>query len=172
MNVGIIGGGVFGLAAAIELRGRGHSATVFDQGKVPYENATSTDVAKGIRRTWYGDGGPYVELVERSAVQWRAWERRTGESLYHRTGGMKIMRGFEPGNVMYENWRYLQSRGSDLTIMTAKEGRQALPAVRDRRRRGVRTRRLGRVYRERACSGDDGGDCAGGRRGWCGRSRS
>ena len=127
MNVGIIGGGVFGLAAAIELRGRGHSATVFDQGKVPYENATSTDVAKGIRRTWYGDGGPYVELVERAAVQWRAWERRTGESLYHRTGGMKIMRGFEPGNVMYENWRYLQSRGSDLTIMTAQEGRKRYP---------------------------------------------
>ena len=65
MNVGIIGGGVFGLAAAIELRGRGHGVTVFDQGRVPYENATSTDVAKGIRRTWYGDGGPYVELVER-----------------------------------------------------------------------------------------------------------
>ena len=127
MNVGIIGGGVFGLAGAIELRERGHGVTVFDQGKVPYENATSTDVAKGIRRTWYGDGGPYVELVERAAVQWRAWERRTGESLYHRTGGMKIMRGFEPGNVMYENWRYLQSRGSDLTIMTAKEGRERFP---------------------------------------------
>ena len=127
MNVGIIGGGVFGLASAIELRERGHDVTVFDQGKVPYENATSTDVAKGIRRTWYGDGGPYVELVERAAVQWRAWEQRTGESLYHRTGGMKIMRGFEPGNVMYENWRYLQSRGSDLTIMTAKEGRERFP---------------------------------------------
>ena len=37
------------------------------------------------------------------------------------------MRGFEPGNVMYENWRYLQSRGSDLTIMTAKEGRKRFP---------------------------------------------
>ena len=127
MNVGVIGGGVFGLAAAIELRERGHDVTVFDQGKVPYENATSTDVAKGIRRTWYGDGGPYVELVERSAVQWRAWERRTGESVYHKTGGMKIMRGFEPGSGMYENWRYLQSRGADLTIMTAKEGRERFP---------------------------------------------
>ena len=127
MNVGIIGGGVFGLAAAIELRERGHGVTVFDQGRVPYENATSTDVAKGIRRTWYGDGGPYVELVERAAEQWRAWERRTGESVYHRTGGMKIMRGFEPGSGMYANWRYLQSRGADLTIMTAKEGRARFP---------------------------------------------
>ena len=127
MNVGVIGGGVFGLAAAIELRERGHDVTVFDQGKVPYENATSTDVAKGIRRTWYGDGGPYVELVERAAAQWREWERRTGESVYHKTGGMKIMRGFEPGSGMYENWRYLQSRGADLTIMTAEEGRKRFP---------------------------------------------
>ncbi len=127
MNVGIIGGGVFGLAAAIALRGRGRRVTIFDQGRVPYEKATSTDVAKGIRRTWYGDGGPYVELVERSAAQWREWERRTGESVYHRTGGLKIMRGFEPGTGMYENWRYLQSRGADLTVMTAKEGRERFP---------------------------------------------
>ena len=67
------------------------------------------------------------ELVERAAEQWRAWERRTGESVYHRTGGMKIMRGFEPGSGMYENWRYLQSRGADLTIMTAEEGRARFP---------------------------------------------
>ena len=52
---------------------------------------------------------------------------RTGESVYHRTGGMKIMRGFEPGSGMYANWRYLQSRGADLTIMTAKEGRARFP---------------------------------------------
>ena len=82
---------MFGLASAIDLRERGHGVTVFDQGKVPYENATSTDVAKGIRRTWYGDGGPYVELVERAAVQWRAWERRTGESVYHKTQGLSII---------------------------------------------------------------------------------
>ena len=35
MNIAIIGAGVFGLGAAIELRERGHDITVFDQGKVP-----------------------------------------------------------------------------------------------------------------------------------------
>lgn len=127
MNIGIIGAGVFGLAAAIELRGRGHGVTVFDQGRVPYAKATSTDVAKAIRRTWYGDGGPYVELVERAASRWREWENRTGEAVYHRTGGLKIMRGFEPGNGMYENWRYLRRRGVELTVMTAEEGRRRFP---------------------------------------------
>ena len=127
MKAGIIGAGVFGLAAAIELRRRGHEVTIFDQGQIPYVKAASTDVAKGIRRTWYGNGGPYVELVERAAAQWREWERRSGKSVYHQAGGFKIMRGFEPGNPMYENWRYLQSRGSDLTIMTAEEGRKRFP---------------------------------------------
>lgn len=127
MNIAIIGAGVFGLGAAIELRERGHDITVFDQGKVPYEKATSTDVSKGIRRTWYGDSGPYVELVERAAVRWREWERRWGQPLYHQTGALKMMRGFEPGNGMYENWRYLRSRGTDLTIMTAAEGRKKFP---------------------------------------------
>ncbi len=127
MNIAVIGAGVFGLAAAIELRGRGHDVTVFDQGKIPYEKATSTDVSKGIRRTWYGDSGPYVELSERAGVQWRAWEQSWGQSLYHQTGAFKMMRGFEPGNGMYENWRFLQSRGTDLTVMTAAEGRKKFP---------------------------------------------
>ena len=55
MKVGIVGAGIFGMAAAMELRRRGHSVTLFDQGEVPYENASSTDVSKAIRRTWYGD---------------------------------------------------------------------------------------------------------------------
>ena len=88
MNIGVIGAGVFGLAAAIELRSRGHHVTVFDQGKVPYGNASSTDVAKGIRRTWYsGDNDTYVNLVERAAYQWRAWEKRMQKASTTRSGG-------------------------------------------------------------------------------------
>ena len=41
MNVCVIGAGIFGIAAAVELRSRGHSVTVFEQGGVPNENASS-----------------------------------------------------------------------------------------------------------------------------------
>ena len=32
MKVGVVGAGIFGMAAAIELRGRGHDVTVFVAG--------------------------------------------------------------------------------------------------------------------------------------------
>ena len=129
MNVGIVGAGIFGTAAAIELRSRGHAVTVFDQGRVPYENAASTDVSKGIRRMWYaGDNEAYVELVERAAVQWRKWEEGFDEPVYHRSGGISILDSFEPGSPMYESWRYLTGRGAtELEVMNAADARERFP---------------------------------------------
>lgn len=129
MKVGVVGAGIFGMAAAIELRGRGHAVTVFDQGRVPYENATSTDVSKGIRRMWYaGDNETYVELVERAAVQWRKWEEDFDEPVYHQTGGISILDSFEPGSPMHESWLYLTGRGAtELEVMNAADARERFP---------------------------------------------
>ncbi|MBM3945290.1 MAG: FAD-dependent oxidoreductase, partial [SAR202 cluster bacterium] len=75
MKVGIVGAGVFGVASALELRRRGHDVTVFEQGRVPNERASSTDVAKVIRRLGYGANVPgmpsneaYLELVLRASA--------------------------------------------------------------------------------------------------------
>ena len=131
MNIGVIGAGVFGLASAIELRARGHAVTVFDQGTVPYEAASSTDVSKAIRRTWYaGDNETYVELVERAAEQWREWEERSGTSFYHKVGGANIVRSIEPGSPMHASVDYLRSRGADVRVLTAPEARAKFPQFR------------------------------------------
>ena len=129
MNVAVVGAGIFGMAAAMELRGRGHEVTVFEQGTVPYENATSTDVSKGIRRTWYaGDNETYVELVERAALGWRAWEERFQAKVYHQTGGIAIIEGFEPGTPMYESVRFLRDRGAtEIEVIQAKQARSRFP---------------------------------------------
>ena len=128
MKVGVVGAGVFGLAAAIELRSRGHAVTVFDRGEPPYENASSTDVSKAIRRTWYaGDNGTYVELVERAAVQWRDWERRSGESFYHQTGGLGALGSFEPGDPMHSSVEYLRGRGAAVEVLSKAEARARFP---------------------------------------------
>ena len=131
MNIGVIGAGVFGLASAIELRARGHSVTIFDQGTVPYEAASSTDVSKAIRRTWYaGDNETYVELVERAAEQWRKWEERSGTTFYHQVGGANIVRSIEPGSPMHASVDYLRSRGADVSVLTAPEARKRFPQFR------------------------------------------
>ena len=128
MKVGIVGAGVFGLAAAIELRTRGHAVTVFDRGAPPYENASSTDVSKAIRRTWYaGDNDTYVELVERAALRWREWERRSGESFYHQTGGLGVVDSLGPGDPMYSSAEYLRGRGAELEVLSRAEASVRFP---------------------------------------------
>ena len=111
------------------MRGRGHTVAVFDQGKVPYEKATSTDVSKAIRCSWYaGDNETYVELVERAARKWRGWETRFGTTVYHQTGGLTILPDFAPGSPMYESWRFLQARGADdAEVLSAQEIRARFP---------------------------------------------
>ena len=131
MNIAVIGAGVFGLAAAIELRARGHEVTVFEQGTVPYPDASSTDVSKGIRRTWYaGDNETYVELVERAAAQWLAWEERFDTTFYYRVGGLGILDSLEPGEPMHASVEFLQSRGAEVEVLSAKEARKRFPQFR------------------------------------------
>ncbi len=125
MRIGVVGAGIFGLASAIELRGRGHTVTLVDQGKIPYLNASSTDVSKGIRRTWYGE--KYVELVERSASKWREWEEYCGTSIYHQVGQLVITDQFQSGSPMYESVRYLRECGAKIEVLSARQARTRFP---------------------------------------------
>ena len=52
----IVGSGVFGVTAAIELHNRGHTVTLCDQGPIPYVNASSTDINKARFRCGRGWG--------------------------------------------------------------------------------------------------------------------
>lgn len=131
MNIGVVGAGVFGLASAIELRARGHAVTIFEQGSVPYEGASSTDVSKAIRRTLYAaDNETYVELVERAAVQWTRWEERFGTSFYHRVGGAAILDGIEPASPMRASIDFLRGLGADIMVLAASEARAHFPQFR------------------------------------------
>ncbi len=113
MTVAVVGAGVFGSAAALELARRGHRVTLFDAEAVPAPRAASTDVSKAIRRVWYtGDKAGYVDLVERSADRWHAWERETGRHVLHRTGHLSILREAGPGSPMYESVHLLRGRGA------------------------------------------------------------
>ena len=126
MRIGIIGAGIFGLASALELRGRGHEVCVFEQGTIPCERASSTDLSKVIRRTNYD--GAYLELVERAAGQWQAWHDQLSGAIYYRTGKLDILQSFDKDDQHYQSWQLLDERQAGLQILTAADARRRFPA--------------------------------------------
>ena len=132
MNIGIVGAGIFGIVAALELCNRGHDVTLFDRGEIPNPEASSTDVSKIIRRTNYPNE-TYVELVTRAAEQWRIWHDRLGRSIYYQIGKFIIVRDFGPEHEALSGYETLIRLGKDISKLTTKEARERFPqfSVRD-----------------------------------------
>ena len=84
-SIVIAGAGIFGLSAAIELRGRGYEVTVVDPGPVPHPLAASNDVSRMIRMD-YGDDKLYSDLGAEAIDGWHAWNEKRGRPLYHEDG--------------------------------------------------------------------------------------
>ena len=109
----VVGAGVFGLAAALELRRRGHAVSLLDPGPVPHPLATSTDISKIVRMD-YGDDELYTALGEEAIAGWHEWNSRWGQEVYHETGFLILTREpMRPGDFEYESFALLKRRGHD-----------------------------------------------------------
>ena len=84
-SVLVIGSGVFGLTTACELRRRRWTVTVLDAGRVPRDEAASTDVSKIIRMD-YGADVLYTAMAEAAMAGWDEWNERWSPALYHQDG--------------------------------------------------------------------------------------
>jgi glycine/D-amino acid oxidase-like deaminating enzyme len=66
----VVGGGIFGITSAVELRRRGNAVRLFDPGPLPHPADSSTDISKIIRMDHGGDEF-YMQLMEKAMVGWK-----------------------------------------------------------------------------------------------------
>lgn len=107
----IVGGGIMGVTAALELRRRGAEVSLIDPGPLPHPEASSTDISKMVRMD-YGSDALYMDWMEEAFPRWREWNARWGEALYHEDGFVIMAReAMRPDGFEYESFRLLQERG-------------------------------------------------------------
>lgn len=120
MRVAVVGAGIFGVTAALELRRRGHRVSLYDAGEIPHPLAESTDVSKAIRMD-YGADEFYTSHMERALDAWRGWNAMFGEEIFHETGAMFVTREpMRPGGFEHESFTMLTKRGHTLERLDEK----------------------------------------------------
>src|SRR5881394_4610802 len=107
----VVGAGINGVTAAIELRNRSHEVILVDPGPLPHALAASTDISKAVRAA-YGANEDYTALAEQSRKIWRQWNVEFGIELYHEIGFLFMrQRPMQPGDFEYESFKLLEQRG-------------------------------------------------------------
>ena len=124
----VVGAGINGIIAAIELKKRGHKLVLADPGPLPHPLAASTDISKAVRAA-YGADEEYTALAERSIRLWRKWNEEFGVELYHEVGVMFVRHGeMKPGDFEYESFKILQRRGYRIERMNSPQIWKRFPA--------------------------------------------
>jgi glycine/D-amino acid oxidase-like deaminating enzyme len=128
-DIVIVGAGVFGLSAAIELKTRQPAAkiTVLDPGPVPHRHAASTDISKVIRMD-YGSDELYTEMMEASFPIWRQWNEEWKEQVYFETGLVGLVDSIPSGSFEDETIKTLRKRGHQIDHLDAETFKTKFPA--------------------------------------------
>lgn len=127
LRVAIVGAGIFGATAALELARRGHRVTLVDPGPLPHPLAASTDISK-IVRVEYGADVFYTAAVEEALEGWRELNERWKRELFHETGVLFLTRGpMEAGSFELESYALLTARGHSLERLDARTIAERFP---------------------------------------------
>jgi len=124
----VVGAGVFGVAAALDLRRRGWQVALLDPGPLPHPDASSTDISKAIRMD-YGSDDLYAALAEEALAGWDRWNERWGERLYHEDGVLFLSSGkMRRGGFEHDSFHLLRGRGHRLDRLDPESLRRRFPA--------------------------------------------
>lgn len=127
-RIALAGAGVFGAAAALELRRRGWDVVLLDPEAPPAPRAASTDVSKVVRRE-YGSDLFYLELATEAIAGWRRWNAEWPEPLYHETGLLVLADSpLEGSGFAADSWRSLLAAGYAPERLDAGELAARFPA--------------------------------------------
>ncbi len=124
----VVGAGINGVTAAIELRKRDHEVALADPGPLPHPLAASTDISKAVRAA-YGTDEEYTDLAEHSIKRWREWNREFGTQFYHEVGVMFVRRReMKPGDFEHESFKVMEHRGHEVERMNSPRTWKRFPA--------------------------------------------
>ncbi len=124
----VVGAGVFGLTAALELRARGYEVCLLDQGPIPHPLASSTDISKIVRME-YGADESYTALVEECLPVFRRWNEELCEGVFHPTGVLMLTKNpMTAGGFEYESYEVLRRRGHTPERLDAGAIQRRFPA--------------------------------------------
>jgi glycine/D-amino acid oxidase-like deaminating enzyme len=130
VHVLVIGGGIFGVTAALELRARNCEVTLADPGPLPHPLAESTDISK-IVRCDYGADEDYTVLGERALDGWRRWNATWRTARFHETGVAFLTRSpMPPGGFEHASATLLARRGHRIERLDAAAIAARFPAYR------------------------------------------
>ncbi len=130
MRVVVVGGGIFGVTAALALRARRCDVILCDPGPVPHPLAESTDLSKVVRID-YGADEQYTELGERALAGWRRWNAAWPVARFHEVGVTFLSRSaMQPGGFEHDSYALLTSRGHALERLDARAIAERFPAYR------------------------------------------
>jgi sarcosine oxidase / L-pipecolate oxidase len=128
LRVAVVGGGIFGVTAALTLRERGHEVTLIEPGPVPHPLAESTDISKVVRAD-YGADEAYASSMQRALEGFRRWNVELGETLFHETGLLFLTRrSMDGGGFERDSFEVLSRLGRRLERLDAKAIRERYPA--------------------------------------------
>jgi glycine/D-amino acid oxidase-like deaminating enzyme len=121
----VVGAGINGVTAAIELKKRSHKVVLVDPGPLPHPLAASTDISKAVRAA-YGADEEYTKLAERSIRLWRERNKEFGVELYHEVGVL-FMRGRELqlGDFEHESFKNFRRGTPNFILMAFLSWRRA-----------------------------------------------